>query len=149
MLDRAGYHGPIGLQCYNVPGDRRENLRRSIEAWRRMRPSGGPLRIEQGKNTISIRAGDRPVLEYRFTDVPFKPCVARLWTPGGVQILRNSPDDHKHHHALMYAVGVDGVNFWEEAPRDQVGREVHRSLETFEDQNGNRICRTARLARPG
>ncbi len=34
-LDDLGYQGPIGLQCYNVRGDRRDNLRRSIEAWRR------------------------------------------------------------------------------------------------------------------
>lgn len=30
----AGYTGPFGLQCYNVPGDREDNLRRSIKAWR-------------------------------------------------------------------------------------------------------------------
>ena len=30
----AGYTGPIGLQCYNVKGDREENLRRSMTAWR-------------------------------------------------------------------------------------------------------------------
>jgi sugar phosphate isomerase/epimerase len=28
-----GYRGPIGLQCYNVKGDREENLRRSMKAW--------------------------------------------------------------------------------------------------------------------
>ena len=28
-----GYAGPVGLQCYAVQGDRRENLRRSIDAW--------------------------------------------------------------------------------------------------------------------
>jgi len=33
-LRRLGYEGPIGLQCYNVKGDRRENLERSIGAWR-------------------------------------------------------------------------------------------------------------------
>jgi hypothetical protein len=32
-LRRFGYDGPVGLQCYQVPGDRRENLKRSIEAW--------------------------------------------------------------------------------------------------------------------
>lgn len=36
-LDAAGYQGPVGLQCYNVPGDREENLRRSMAAWKRMR----------------------------------------------------------------------------------------------------------------
>ena len=30
----AGYRGPIGLQCYNVNGDREENLVRSMKAWR-------------------------------------------------------------------------------------------------------------------
>ena len=33
-LKSMGYKGPIGLQCYNVKGDREENLKRSIEAWR-------------------------------------------------------------------------------------------------------------------
>ena len=32
-LRRLGYKGPVGLQCYQVPGDRRENLKRSIDAW--------------------------------------------------------------------------------------------------------------------
>lgn len=35
-LHELGYTGPIGLQCYNVKGDRRENLQRSIAAWRAM-----------------------------------------------------------------------------------------------------------------
>ena len=35
---------------------------------------------------------------------------------GGTNILRDSPFDHKHHHALMFAFRVNGVNFWEEAP---------------------------------
>lgn len=30
------YEGPIGLQCYNVPGDTRENLEHNIQAWRAM-----------------------------------------------------------------------------------------------------------------
>ncbi len=33
-LDRLGYAGPVGLQCYAIPGDPRENLKRSINAWR-------------------------------------------------------------------------------------------------------------------
>jgi sugar phosphate isomerase/epimerase len=33
-LHEMGYEGPIGLQCYNVPGDRRENLTRSMAAWK-------------------------------------------------------------------------------------------------------------------
>jgi sugar phosphate isomerase/epimerase len=33
-LKRMGYTGPIGLQCYNVKGDKYENLKRSMAAWR-------------------------------------------------------------------------------------------------------------------
>lgn len=35
-LHRLNYRGPIGLQCYGIPGDRRDNLRRSMEAWRKL-----------------------------------------------------------------------------------------------------------------
>ncbi len=34
-LRTLGYDGPIGLQCYNIKGDRRENLKRSMDAWRK------------------------------------------------------------------------------------------------------------------
>ncbi len=32
-----GFRGPFAQQCYNVPGDREENLRRSMAAWKRFR----------------------------------------------------------------------------------------------------------------
>lgn len=33
LLDKVGYKGPVGLQCYAIKGDVRENLKRSKEAW--------------------------------------------------------------------------------------------------------------------
>ena len=33
-LERLGYRGPIGLQCFAIKGDRRDNLARSFVAWR-------------------------------------------------------------------------------------------------------------------
>ncbi|MEI7730371.1 MAG: TIM barrel protein [Verrucomicrobiota bacterium] len=33
-LKTVGYRGPIGLQCYNVKGDKVENLKQSIRAWK-------------------------------------------------------------------------------------------------------------------
>jgi sugar phosphate isomerase/epimerase len=33
LLKQLGYTGPIGLQCYAIRGDIRDNLRRSIDAW--------------------------------------------------------------------------------------------------------------------
>jgi sugar phosphate isomerase/epimerase len=36
-LEDLGYRGPIGLQCYGIPGDARDNLARSMAAWRKLR----------------------------------------------------------------------------------------------------------------
>jgi sugar phosphate isomerase/epimerase len=36
MLLAMGYAGPIGLQCYAVPGDTRENLEHNIGEWKAM-----------------------------------------------------------------------------------------------------------------
>lgn len=35
-LDEIGYDGPVGLQCYQVPGPAQEHLKASMEAWRRL-----------------------------------------------------------------------------------------------------------------
>lgn len=36
-LDAVGYKGPVGLQCYAIPGDCRENLNHSMDGWRKFR----------------------------------------------------------------------------------------------------------------
>jgi hypothetical protein len=80
------------------------------------------------KTTDSARVGvigGQTVVEYRFTDVAFKPYVRAFTTPGGLNVLRDSPADHVHHHALMFAVKVDGVNFWEEYPDRKPGSQIH------------------------
>jgi hypothetical protein len=38
--------------------------------------------------------------------------------------LRDSPHDHVHHRALMYAVGLDEVDFWSEVPEAEYGKQV-------------------------
>jgi len=75
---------------------------------------------------LVVRVGDRVLLRYRYEGVPYKPYVQQLFTPEGVNILRDAPADHLHHHALMFAVAVDGVNFWEE--QQQPGRQRHQSF---------------------
>jgi sugar phosphate isomerase/epimerase len=35
-LFAAGYKGPVGLQCFNVPGDTLENLKANIAAWKKI-----------------------------------------------------------------------------------------------------------------
>lgn len=93
------------------------------------------LKFNQTPTNLTLRDGDRTVLEYRYGEVPFKPYASQLVSPKGVQILRDSPHDHKHHHGLMFAVGADGVNFWEEVAK--CGREVHREFGTPGVSNRN------------
>lgn len=42
VLDKHGFRGPIGLQCYGIPGDAREHLTRSIAAWRKLAQGADP-----------------------------------------------------------------------------------------------------------
>jgi hypothetical protein len=58
----------------------------------------------------------------------FKPYVRQLLSPSGVNPLRDNVADHIHHHALMYAVAVDGVDFWSETKA--CGRQVQRGIST-------------------
>ena len=67
------------------------------------------------------------VVDYVYEDVPAKPYVETLYTPSGICVLRDAPHDHKHHHALMFAIKVDDVNFWEE--QKAPGIQTHRSFD--------------------
>lgn len=87
------------------------------------------LRIAKEPGGVTVRSGDELVLQYQDTPQPMKPYVKQWFTPAGVSVLRDSPFDHKHHHALMFAVAVDGVNFWEE--REQSGSQKPRSLSSM------------------
>lgn len=53
---------------------------------------------------------------YVFGGVPFKPYVQEFKTPGGINVIRDAPSDHLHHHGLMFAIRANGINFWEEKP---------------------------------
>jgi hypothetical protein len=92
------------------------------------------IRINMDANTLSVNQGQRNLLCYRYGDVPFKPYVQQLYSPGGINVLRDAPHDHLHHHALMYAVAVDGLNFWEE--QNASGRQQHKRFGDMKiDQN--------------
>jgi hypothetical protein len=74
------------------------------------------LRVEPstGPNEWSIFHGSQKLLVYAFSPTKFKPYVKELYTLKGQNLLRDAPHDHLHHHALMYAIKVNGLNFWEE-----------------------------------
>jgi sugar phosphate isomerase/epimerase len=41
LNDEAKWQGPVGLQSFGIPGDQRENLKRSMVAWRAMQSKPG------------------------------------------------------------------------------------------------------------
>lgn len=49
VLDELGYTGPVGLQCYGIPGDANEHLTRSIRTWRAH--TSPPNSAESGKDS--------------------------------------------------------------------------------------------------
>lgn len=75
----------------------------------------------------TITVDGRELLCYRQHNVQYKPYIERFRTPDGVNILRDAPHDHLHHHGIMYAVNVDGVEFWHEA--EESGTQVSQSFE--------------------
>ena len=85
------------------------------------------IRIDKDDRMVTVTADGKTVMKYRYGDGPFRPYVIELYTPGGVQILRDSPPDHVHHRALMFAIGVDGVDFWGETAK--CGKQTHQALE--------------------
>ncbi len=78
----------------------------------------------------TITYDNQPVMVYASDPQKFKPYVKALNTMAGYGVLRDSPSDHLHHHALMYGIKVNGVNFWEESP----GCGVQKVVETSRPQ---------------
>jgi len=84
------------------------------------------LAIHADRGEIDIRFKERPLLVYSFAANQLKPYVRELYTLGGENVLRDSPPDHLHHHGLMYAIRVNGVNFWEEKNSPGVEKPVQQ-----------------------
>jgi len=95
---------------------------------------GAPLVL--GTNSIPcewvVRHQGNSVFSYAFAPGRYKPYVKELATIGGRNLLRDAPSDHLHHHALMYAIAVNGLNFWEEAPGAGVQLPIKSSATTPE-----------------
>jgi hypothetical protein len=92
------------------------------------RVAGKELTIQQGPDVVVVRQGERTLLRYRFrSPSSHKPYVQELTSPAGVNVLRDAPADHLHHHGLMFACRANGVNFWEETAG--TGFQVHRRWE--------------------
>lgn len=74
------------------------------------------FQVETGSQPTewTLKYKNQPVLVYAFAPQKCKPYIKALHTLRGDNVLRDSPFDHLHHHALMYGIKVNGVNFWEE-----------------------------------
>ncbi len=83
------------------------------------------LKWRQNEQTslLELSFNNKPVLAWSFASNQFKPYIKSLHALTGENILLDAPADHLHHHGLMYAIRINGVNFWEE--RDQPGHEKH------------------------
>ena len=72
------------------------------------------LIVRPAVQEVEVRFQDRPLLLYSMVFTNYKPYVKELRTLGGHNLLLDAPPDHRHHHGLMYAITVNGTNFWEE-----------------------------------
>jgi hypothetical protein len=76
-----------------------------------------PLSVDQHTpHQWIVRSGAKALCVYAYAPTQSKPYFRELSPLRGANILRDSPADHKHHHGLMFAVRVNGINFWEETP---------------------------------
>ncbi|MDR0705486.1 MAG: PmoA family protein [Planctomycetaceae bacterium] len=82
---------------------------------------------DQKASKIMLKSGDKIIADYRFGNVPFKPYIEKLRTLSGRNILRDAPYDHLHHHGLMFAIAVNGCNFWEESS-PKYGKQITVSI---------------------
>lgn len=91
------------------------------------------IRLHAEPRLVEILHDNRTLLTYPFATNLFKPYVRELITLDGVDLLRDAPQDHLHHHGLMYGIKVNDINFWEEAsnagrqvPQNELIREVKK-----------------------
>ena len=87
-----------------------------------------PLSVTVEAGRVAIRTNDQLMLTYHYGNVPYKPYIKQWRSPSGINILRDAPHDHLHHHGLMFALMVDGVDFWGEVNSKTPGLEAHRGL---------------------
>jgi hypothetical protein len=87
--------------------------------------------LNADRHELALEYHSLPLLVYAFATNQFKPYVRELYALNGVNVLRDAPPDHLHHHGLMYAIKVNGTNFWEESKTggyQRPGRDLLRKV---------------------
>lgn len=90
-----------------------------------------PQSVHETADGYAFAPGGRTLARYARGRHGLKPYLASLVGASGVELLRDAPPDHEHHHGLMLALGVDDVDFWGERYADVPGRQVERLAATF------------------
>jgi Family of unknown function (DUF6807) len=83
------------------------------------------LDVERTPSQIVVKIRGKPAVIYQLSG-EWKPYIKEFKDGSGINIIRDGPPDHRHHHGIMFAVRIDGVNFWEE--QEQSGRQEQRRL---------------------
>lgn len=90
--------------------------------------------LDAAAGRLEWRFKGRTLLVYAWATNQFKPYVQELATLAGDNVMRDGPSDHPHHHGLMFAFQINGVNFWEET--GQPGRQRHVTMLGHEAGSG-------------
>ncbi len=98
-------------------------------AWGAERGTPLEVSVKPEAGMLEIHSGARKLLVYAFARDQYKPYVKELYSMVGDNVLQDSPPDHYHHHGLMYAIRVNGINFWEEKIPDPGYQKPIRLLE--------------------
>jgi hypothetical protein len=91
-------------------------------------------KADQG--VLEVQLKGRKLLVYAFATNQFKPYVRELYTLRGENVLRDAVPDHLHHHGLMYAICVNGINFWEERNAPGIQKHIEMLHVDTSDANG-------------
>ena len=83
------------------------------------------LGVEQTSSQIVVTIRGETAVIYQLAG-GWKPYLKEFRNARGINVIRDSPPDHRHHHGIMFALRIDGVNFWEE--QEQSGRQQQRRL---------------------
>jgi len=102
---------------------------------------GNTLGIEmvQQQSVWKVYWNEQLMLLYTFAEGQFKPYVKELRALTGENVLRDAPADHLHHHGLMYAIRVNGINFWEETPQSGYQKPVGSPRSTVTSRSDQQV----------
>ena len=78
----------------------------------------------------------KPVCVYNYAPETRKPYIQELHTLRGENLLRDNVADHPHHHGLMYAIMVNGLDYWAETPGSGLQRAAGGVETTSRTMNG-------------